>query len=296
MNINIELYKTFYIVAKNGNISKATNELMLTQPAISKAIKTLESQLGCSLFIRSKKGVILTDEGKEFYLQIKQAMEIIDNAELKIQEMINLDYGFLNIGVSNTLAKKYLLPYIEEFHKLYPKIKIKINTNPTFELVNQLRKGLIDLIIFNMPANLPSDVEEVKLKKVHDCFLANSNFKELKDKIIPLAELDKYPLILIAKGSSTRKYLDSFCAKLNINLVPEFDLTSYSLVTEFIKIGLGIGIATREFLDNELNNGTLFEVKTNPTLGSRYIGMAYLKKKRISRSSLKFIELLKKDC
>ena len=105
MNINLDLYKVFYHVAKNKNITKAANELNITQPGISKAIKNLEEQLGCSLFIRTKSGVILTDEGKVFFDQIKQAIEIIDNAEDKLKEMIDLDFGSLNIGVSNTIVK-----------------------------------------------------------------------------------------------------------------------------------------------------------------------------------------------
>lgn len=178
MNVNIELYKIFYHVAKNKNITKTANELLLTQPGISKAIKNLEEQLGCSLFIRTKNGVILTDEGKVFYEQIKQAIEIINCAEQKLMEMINIDYGYLNIGVSNTLTKKYLLPFIKDFHDKYPKIKIKIYTNPTFELIQKLRNGVIDFIILNMPYNVPSDFESYNLKQVQDCFIANDNFEE----------------------------------------------------------------------------------------------------------------------
>lgn len=295
MNINIELYKTFYCVAKNGNITKAANELMITQPGVSKAIKTLEEQIGCSLFIRTKNGVILTDEGKIFYEQIKLAMEHIDNAEKKIKEIINLDYGFLSIGVSNTLVKKFLLPYIEKFHKLYPKIKIKINTNVTPELIKDVRNGLIDFIIYNAPATIPNDFKQTKLKKVHDIFAANSSFSDLKDKVIPLEELNKYPLILMSKGSNTRCYLDDLCSKLGVNLVPEIELTSYSLVTEFTKIGMGIGGVTREYFDGNLEDYDLIEIKTKPDLGSRSIDIAYLADKRLSRSAEKFVELLKKE-
>lgn len=295
MNINIELYRTFYCVAKNGNITKAANELMITQPGVSKAIKSLEDQIGCSLFIRTKNGVILTDEGKVFYEQIKQAMEHIDNAEKKIKEIINLDYGFLSIGVSNTLVKKFLLPYIEKFHKLYPKVKIKINTGVTPELVNKVRNGLIDFIIFNAPATIPTDFNQSKLKEVHDCFVANCSFKELKGKVIPLEDLNNYPLILMSKGSNTRCYLDDLCAKNGVNLVPEIELTSYSLVTEFAKIGMGVAEVTREYFDGELEDYDLIEIKTKPDLGSRSIDIAYLADKRLSRSAEKFVELLKKE-
>ena len=97
MNVNFELYKLFYNVAKNKNITKTANELMISQPAISKAIKNLEEQLNCTLFIRNKTGVVLTEEGKVFFEEIKQAMKIIDNAESKLLEMTNLEYGFLTM-------------------------------------------------------------------------------------------------------------------------------------------------------------------------------------------------------
>ena len=294
-NINIELYKIFYYVAKNKNITKTANELMITQPGISKSIKNLEEQLGCSLFIRTKSGVILTDEGKIFYEQIKQAMEIIDSAEQRLMEMVNLDYGYLNIGVSNTLTKKYLLPYIQEFHNKYPKVKITIFTNPTFTLLQKMRNGLIDFIILNMPYNVPTDCDSYKLIDIQDCFIANNHFKELKDKVIPLEEISNYPLILISKGSNTRYALDNYCSKLGFTLNPEMDLSSYSLVTEFAKIGMGIGIATKEFLDEEFKNGELFEIKTNPTLPKRYIGVMHLKNKVLSKCSQEFLEMLNKE-
>ena len=65
MNINYELYKIFYTVAKNKNITSASKELLISQPAISKSIKNLEEQLGGQLFVRTKRGVVLTEEGKE---------------------------------------------------------------------------------------------------------------------------------------------------------------------------------------------------------------------------------------
>lgn len=294
MNVNIELYKIFYHVAKNKNITKTANELMITQPGVSKAIKNLEEQIGCSLFIRTKTGVILTDEGRIFYEQIKQAMEIIDSAEQKLMEMINLDYGYLNIGASNTITKKYLLPYINEFHKKYPNIKITIYTNPTFELIQKMRNGLIDFVILNMPYNIPNDFDTYKLMDVQDCFVASNKFKELKNKIVPLEELNNYPLILISKGSNTRYSLDNFTAKLGFSLNPEMDLSSYSLVTEFSKIGMGIGIATKEYLDNEILDGGLFEVKTEPQLPRRYLGVMFLKNKILSKCSTEFLEMLNK--
>lgn len=293
MNVNYELYKTFYSVAKNKNITKAAHELMISQPAVSKSIKTLEDQVGCTLFIRNKYGVSLTEEGETFYKNIKPAIEMIEHAEETLQETLNLDYGTLSIGVSNTLTRKYLLPYIKKFHEQYPRIKIKISTSPTFELITQARNGLIDFIILNLPYQLPSDFKETKLKEVNDCFIASKDWKELKGKTIPLKEINNYPLILIAKGSNTRIFLDDFCEKNNIMLSPEMELASHSLVTAFTKIGLGIGYATKEFLKKDLKEQTLFEIKTTPTIPPRQIGATYLKQKQLNKASLTFLNLLK---
>lgn len=293
MNVNYELYKTFYSVAKNKNITKAAHELMISQPAVSKSIKTLEDQVGCTLFIRNKYGVSLTEEGETFYKNIKPAIEMIEHAEETLQETLNLDYGTLSIGVSNTLTRKYLLPYIKKFHEQYPRIKIKISTSPTFELITQARNGLIDFIILNLPYQLPSDFKETTLKEVNDCFIASKDWKELNGKTIPLKEMNNYPLILIAKGSNTRIFLDDFCEKNNIMLSPEMELASHSLVTAFTKIGLGIGYATKEFLKKDLKEQTLFEIKTTPTIPPRQIGATYLKQKQLNKASLTFLNLLK---
>lgn len=292
MNINLDLYKVFYYVAKNKSITKAANELMITQPAISKSIKNLEEQLGCSLFIRTKSGVILTDEGKIFYDQIKHAIEIIDSAEDKLKEMINLDFGSLNIGVSNTIVKKYLMPYIKKFHDKYPNIKITIYTNPTMYLIQRMRHGIVDFLILNMPYDVPSDMDTYKLIDVHDCFIATEKYSELKDKVVPIKELNNYPLVLVSQGSNTRYSLDNFTNSLGFSFNPEMDLSSTSLVVDFTKMGFGVGIATKEYLDNELGDGTLFEVKTEPELPTRYIGVMYLKHKILSKCSQEFLSML----
>lgn len=295
MNINLELYKVFLSIAKNGNITKAANELMISQPGVSKSIKNLEDQLNCSLFIRSKSGVYLTEEGKMFYEKITNAMELIDNAEKSLMEMINMECGYINIGISNTLTRNFLLKYLKEFHKLYPKIKIKIFTNPTSELLIKARNGIIDFIILNLPYNIPNDFSIKKLKAIQDCFVANSNYNYLKGKTISLNDLSNYPLILMSKGSNTRYFLDEFCLANNITLTPEMELASYSLVTHFTKIGLGIGLVTKNFIKEELKKGELFEIDTIPKLNKRYIGLTYLKNKPLSHSAKKFLQIIEDE-
>ncbi len=296
MNIDFELYRIFYVVANNKNITKASLELNISQPAISKSIKNLEEQLGGKLFIRTKRGVILTEEGKEFYNYIKQAIEYINNAENKFTDLINLETGCIKIGISTTLTKEFLLPYLEEFHKLYPKIDIEIMTYLTSDLFPRLKNGLIDLIILNLnDKNYGNDIEIIKCREIHDCFIVGNKYKELANKNLSLNDLNNYPLILQAKGSNTREFLDKFLNENNIILKPNIELASYTLVVEFTKIGLGIGYATKEYIKDKIKNKELYELKIKEKIPSRYIGIALSKNHIPNFSTKKLIEIIKKN-
>ncbi len=293
MNIHFELYRIFYIVANNKNITKASEELNISQPAISKSIKNLEEQLGGQLFVRTKRGVILTDEGKEFYNYIKQAIEYINNAENKFTDLINLESGCIKIGISTTLTKEFLLPYLEKFHSLYPKIEIQIMTNLTSDLIPKLRNGLIDIVILNLNGkNYGNDIDIIKCRKINDCFVVNNKYNELIDKEIPIKDLNNYPLILQAKGSNTREFLDNYAKNYNVVLKPNIELASYTLVVEFSKIGLGIGYATKEYIKNELESQELFELNIKEKIPSRYVGIALAKNNIPCFSTKKLIEII----
>ena len=295
MNIDFELYRVFYTVANNGNITKASEELNISQPAISKSIKNLEEQLGGNLFVRTKRGVILTEEGKEFYSYIKQAIEYINNAENKFTELVNLETGCIKIGVSATLTKEFLLPYLEKFHKMYPKIDIQIITNISSELLPKLRNGLIDIVILNLAReNYGNDIDIIKCKKINDCFVVNKNYLDLVNKDLSIKDLNKYPLILQSKGSNTREFLDNFASSYDIVLRPNMELASYSLVLEFAKIGLGIGYVTKDYIKNELKNNELYELMIKEKIPSRYIGIALSKNHVPNFSTKKLIEIITK--
>ncbi len=292
MNINFEYYKIFYYVAKNGNITKTAKELMISQPAISKSIKNLEEQLNCSLFNRHKNGVSLTEEGSFLYDEIKSVMKIINSAEKEVEEINNLEKGNLSIGINNTLTQKYLLPYLKEFTKKYPKINIRILTGPPNELIKQAINSLIDIIILHLPYNIPKEFNIINLKEIQDIFVCNNDYDYLKKQKIALKNLNDYPLILLAKGSNGRYYLDNICTNNNVVLNPKFELSSYSLLTEFIKSGMGIGILTKEFIEEELRDNKLFRVNVDIKLPHRYIGAIYLKSKKLNKASQTFLDFL----
>ena len=149
MNINLELYKIFYVVAKYNHMTKASEELHISQPAISQSIKKLEEQLGGTLFLRSNKGMELTEEGKMFYEYVKSALELINNAENEFTSFKDLSKGEIKIGCSTTLTKLVLIDSLKNFHSAYPNINVNITNDLTSNLINDLKLGKLDFVIFN---------------------------------------------------------------------------------------------------------------------------------------------------
>lgn len=238
----------------------------------------------------------MTEEGKEFYSYISQAIEYISNAETKFTELINLETGYIKIGISTTLTKEFLLPYLEKFHSLYPNVHIQIITNISSELFSKLRFGLIDLIILNLNDTFyGNDIDIIKCRKISDCFVANKMYSNLLGENISIKELNKLPLILQLKGSNTRDFLDGFTKNYGVILNPQIELASYSLVVEFAKIGMGIGYVTRDYVKKELNSGELFELNLNEKIPDRYIGIATSKKNMPNFSAKKLIEMIRID-
>ncbi len=292
MNINLELYKTFYYVAKNESISRAANELLISQPAISKAIKTLEDQLNTNLFIRKRDGVELTEAGEAIYKKIKDAMDLIGSAENDLKTLTNMESGTINIGASKTIIHEFLMPYIKSFHKAYPNINIKIYTDKTSDIIKKAKMGIIDVIFTNLPYNLPQEFNEFKLIDLHDCFVANEDFSEYKNKKLTIKDLENLPLLVLTKGTATRIRLDNFCEENNIHIKPAMEFSSNTLIKEFTEEGFGIGLLNEEHIKEELQSGKLFKLDINLTLKEKYLGMVYNKENKslVAKNFIKYIK------
>ena len=293
--VNLELYRIFYEVAKASNITTASQSLNISQPAVTKHIKDLESTLGTSLFIRSRKGVVLTESGKKLFFYIKQAMDLISYGEKELEDMKNMYKGTLRIGIGTTLTKKYLLKYIREYHKLYPNITIEISTDPTDELKEKLKLGRIDFIVAKMPQYKDSDYQYTTLGKLEDIFIGNDNYQSLNNKKVPLKELAEYPILLQKKPSSSREYIDAICKERNVELKSIMDIASSNLLIDFVKIGYGIGFVTKQYVLEELESGSLIEIKVDPLIPPREFGIIELKDSFLSFSAEAMLELIKRN-
>ena len=295
MNINFELYRIFYVVATVGNITKASQELNISQPAVTKQIKSLEAQLGGDLFIRTKRGVILTENGRAIYNYIKQAMNCFNNAELQFSNLKKLETGVIKIGISTALARLFLMKYLDKFHKEYPNIAIQLFTDPSKVMRKMLKDGSLDILIAKEETCEDEDLEVQRVGTLHQCFIASEYFSELKNRTIPLRDLDEYPILLQKTPSTTRESFDNFCKEHNIEITTKLEIASATLLEDFVKIGLGVGLATREFAEKDIKEGSIFEVKTNPTIPTIPFALITLKNSFHSFGTNKLIDMILED-
>ena len=290
MNVDLELYRVFYIVAKNKHMTKASEELHISQPAISQSIKKLEEQLGGTLFLRSNKGMELTEEGKMFYEYVKGALELINNAENDFTSFKELSKGEVKIGCSTTLTKLILIDALKDFHNEYPNININITNDFTNNLINDLKLGKLDFVIFNESNVKENNLYLEKIKELKQGFIYNPKF--YNDEINSFEELNKLPLILQKEESNSRKLLDHIALQNNVKLIPKMEVVSQELITEFVNIGLGIGFSIIDLATRNYKN--LKELKINKKIPNINIYLATNKSVSLTFASKMFIKYLKK--
>ena len=286
MDINYELYKVFYYVAKTLSFSEASKKLFISQSAVSQSIKALEKKLDQTLFIRSTKRVKMTPEGEILFKHIEPAINLIIRGENQIMDAKALNGGQLRIGASDTICRYYLVPYLKEFHE-----HIKVTNATSARCVDLLENELVDLIVTNSPNPRMNAIHNVrKVREFHDVFIANENFSHLKNKRLELAELLSYPILMLDKASLTSEFLHSLFQQRQLDLVPEIELSSNDLLIDLARIGLGIAFIPDFCLPEKESD--LFIIRTREILPSRQIVVGYNDKAPLSEAAQYFIDIL----
>lgn len=276
MNVSFDLLKIFKTVAFYQNISKAAKVLCVTQPSITKSIKKLENELNLTLFVRDKKGMILTDTGKTLYRYIVDSINTLDNVELIAKNLKESDVGKLRIGAGDSVSKHILKNTIVEYKKLHPGITIELYNLSSEQLYNDLRYGRLDLIFINSTVIINENkYKYFKLIDIEDCFFCTPNmFKKIKN-VSNLKSILSESLIVQNEKYDTRTFLNSICIKNNIQLKPTIEVDRHGLIVEFVKEELGIGFATKQYIKNYLDNNELVEIKVNFNIEKRHINGVY---------------------
>lgn len=288
--IDAELYRVFFTVGQCGNISEASKQLFVSQPAVSKSIKKLEELSGCTLFFRSSKGVSLTTEGAILFDYVKKGFDHLNNGERILKKIQTKDAGIVRIGISTTLCKHILIPHLKEFHTRYPQIKINIINRTSNETLRLLEKGTIDFCIISLPEK-DERLDFHVLSTITDILVTNDSYSYLQ-KQIDLDSINSLPLMVLEKGNVTRTYIDKHLLQHGIALQPEIEISSMDFLIDFAKIGIGVALVIKEFVEGELKENTLRQIKITPPIPARQVGIVRQKKLPLSIAAKSCIDSL----
>ncbi|WP_339209398.1 LysR family transcriptional regulator [Paenibacillus sp. FSL K6-3182] len=291
MIMNMEWYRIFLHTAKLGNLTKAAQELHITQPSVSYAIKQLEAQLEVKLFDRLSKGVKLTPEGLEVLAYVEKSFTILQAGEIQLQALKNLTAGELRIGASGPVIKHLLLPLLDTFHAEHPDVRIRLSQGKTSDIRDRLLDGQIDIGLVHLPL---SDHELVvsHLKEIQDCFVVGEAYRHLVDTSFSAQALAQLPLLLLSEASSTRLFIEQWFKSQGITPDADMELSSMDMLIEMAIRGYGAAFVTQSFIDQELENKKLFRLQTIEPIPLRSVGFATRRNSSLPIIANRFIALL----
>ena len=214
--------------------------------------------------------------------------------EDKLRRSIELGVGHLQIGVSSTLCKHMLLPYLKEFIRRNPHISISISCQSTNETLRLLDENKIDIGLIGKPENL-KNIDFYYLDNIEDIFVANRDYlNNLKKRGIAENEiLSNSTLMLLDKNNMTRQYIDDYLQENHISVADSIDISDMDLLIDFAKIGVGVACVIRSFVSDELADGSLVEVPLGIPIHEREVGFAYKENLKPSKSLQSFIDFYK---
>jgi len=290
-NINLNLYRVFYVVAMTKSFSESSKYLHISQPAISKHIQNLEYELDTILFYRTNRGIEPTPEAKILLSYVEKAYNILKLGEQQLQECKELSQTKISIGIPSILSKYYLNKYLLSFMTNYPKVAIKMQNSKNEELINALDQNALDLIItYGNNSNVSSNYKNELLLSDEYVFVYNESKIKI-DNIESIKDLNNYNLILPSKETIERKKLDDKLNEKNIILNPILELESNQMMINYIKEGLGIGYILKFVA---LQNEDLTIINIPEELPQEEIRLIY-DEESIITSTKEFINLLKKN-
>lgn len=294
--MDLNLYRVFMAVAKEGSISKAATVLYVSQPAVSYSIKLLETELNCKLFDRTPTGVKMTTEAKKLLFYVENAYNTLEIGSKMLSDSNELISGVINLGVPTHIGIFLISNFIKKFTEKYPGVKFFIVNKSTKEMVEMLEKGTLDIIVDSYPVDTNrNDIDISELIEIENCLVGNKKYKDLAgSKFVGISDLRKYPILLHNVGTSTRKALDEVLKLNGTEIEPHIEVATTEMMLDLVKKGLGIGYFSKMAVSQEIANNQLYEIPINIELPKTQIGIAYIKN-FLTSAPKEFVNMIKKE-
>lgn len=284
--------RSFLAVARQGNFTRAADELNMAQPTLTVQIQKLEAQLGLRLFDRNRRSVQLTPKAIALVPQIERIVTEMENLVVDARNEPTQLRGIVTVATLPSLAASILPQAIRQLNNSYPEITVRLKDAMATRTTDMARNGEVDFAI-SYKAHPENQLIWEHLLTDHFCALAAASFSSLKGRNISLNNLAKYPLVLPTKESSIRMRVHEVAHEQDITLNVAYEADYNSTVLALAADGLGVAILSELIADRE-NTQHLRKITISNPAVYREIGIVKRKGRRLSRQSQLLIDTLRK--
>ena len=235
MDVNFEYYRIFYYVAKYRNFTKAAHALHNSQPNITRAMNCLEREIHCTLFIRTNRGVRLTEEGEKLFRHVSAAMMQILAAEEELTESAELEKGCVSISASEIALNIFLLEKLKKFHMAYPKVQLKLYNHSTPQAIQAVQSGEADFAVITTPTVTDKTLKTTRLCEFQEILIAGNTFQALAEQKLSLQDLLQFPLICMEKNTITRQFYQKLFLEHGLSLEPSIETATADQILPLVK-------------------------------------------------------------
>jgi DNA-binding transcriptional LysR family regulator len=276
-------------VVKHGSVTKAADELHLTQPAVSIQLKNFQKNFTYALTEIINKKLFVTDFGKEIALAAENIISELETINYKSIGYNNVLSGKLKISIIST--GKYIMPFfLADFLQQHSSIDLELDVTNKAKVVNSLEKNEIDFALVSI---LPENIQIKKVDLMENKLMLVGNKKTAQILQQQKFNLDTIPLIYREIGSGTRQTMEQFIQKNKLQAKKKITLTSNEAVKQAIIAGMGVSIMPIIGIKNELASGKLevIPIKGLPIVTTW--SLIWLKEKKLSAIAQAYIDFLK---
>lgn len=293
--ISYDHYRVFCCAARHHSFSRAAQELMTSQPAVSRSVAALEQQLQCRLFQRTGRGIVLTPEGRRLYEAAAPACQALEEAEGLMAAARALETGAVRIATTELAMRYVLIEAIGRFQRQHPRVKFRVSTHSTGAALSCLREGEADLAVVPAPVEAYPALQREALVSFRDVFIAGPPFAALRGEILSLRDLADYPLICLTPETSSRQFLEQQCRRQGLTVSADMEVTTADLVLPLVREGLGIGFLPQLLAREAVEKGEVFPLSLRETLPRRQVCLATDPARPHSRAAEGFVTFLRRE-
>lgn len=292
MSLNLHHLRVFAAVAEQRGFSRAAAALRLSQPAVSKAVRQLERQIGVPLVERAGRASRLTAAGEQLAARARELFGVEAAAEEELRALRGLEVGSLRVGASTTIATYMLPPILASFHEAHPAIVLRVVSANTRAITRSLLERRLDIALVEGPVEHPR-IETSRWRSDELVVIAPPGHRLVSNRRVSAHELAPERFVVREQGSGTREVAERALAKLGVHPVVALQLGSTEAVKQAVAAGLGMAIVSRYAAADQLALGRIALVRLRGVELGRTLAELRLEGRTPSAPAAAFVEYLR---